>query len=62
MLQVKIFEGPDAKEIEIEINQWLRENMEIDVIQIAQSESAVADDDGDLCGNTTLSVFYRRHE
>jgi len=62
MLQVKIFEGPEAEELEQEINTWLKENMEVDVLHVLQSESAVADEDGDLCGNTTLSLFYRRHE
>lgn len=62
MLQVKIFEGPDAEDIESKVNHWLRDNMEIDVAFVQQSESAVADEDGDLCGNTTLSIFYRRHE
>jgi len=62
MLQVKIFEGPDAQEVEEKINHWLRDNMEIDVLHIGQSESAVADEEGDLCGNTTVSMFYRRHD
>ncbi|MBF2053816.1 MAG: sporulation protein Cse60 [Candidatus Sericytochromatia bacterium] len=60
MLQVKIFEGPEADELEQEINTWLKDNSSIELVKVLQSESAVADDDGDFCGNTTISVFYRQ--
>jgi hypothetical protein len=59
MLRCKIFEAPDAETLEKKINDWLTEYGEVELIQINQSESAVADGDGDLCGNTTISVFYR---
>lgn len=59
MLHCKIFEAPDAETLEKKINTWLTENGEIELVQINQSESAVADGDGDLCGNTTVSIFYR---
>ncbi len=59
MLRCKIFEGSDAEELEKKVNDWLTEHSDIDLIQVNQSESAVTDGDGDLCGNTTLSVFYR---
>lgn len=59
MLQVKIFEGPDADELEQQINSWLKDNSGIELIKVLQSESAVADDEGDFCGNTTISLFYR---
>lgn len=62
MLQVKIFEGPEAEELEQEINRWFKDNMDIELVRALQSESAVADEDGDLCGNTTVSLFYRRHD
>jgi hypothetical protein len=59
MLQVKIFESPDADELEQQINSWLKDNSGIELIKVLQSESAVADDEGDFCGNTTISLFYR---
>lgn len=59
MLQVRIFEGADAEDLEHEVNGWLKNHMEIEVLHVTQSESAVADEDGDLCGNTTISIFYR---
>lgn len=59
MLQVKIFEGPDADELEQQINSWLKDNSDIELVKVLQSESAVADEEGDFCGNTTLSLFYR---
>ena len=62
MLQIKIFEAPDAEELEENVNSWLEANMNIDVMHVTQSESAIADGDGDLCGNTTVSIFYRRRE
>jgi len=62
MLQVTIFEGPDAQELQVEINTWLKDHLDIDVLHITQSESAVSDPDGDLCGNTTISLFYQHKE
>ncbi len=62
MLQTKIFEGPDAQELQIQINDWFKDHLEIEVLHIAQSESAVADPDGDLCGNTTISLFYQQKD
>lgn len=59
MLRCKIFEAPDAETLEAKINQWLTEHSEVELVQVNQSESAVADGDGDLCGNTTVSIFYR---
>ena len=59
MLRCKIFEAPDAETLEQKVNDWLSEHNDAEIIQVNQSESAVADGDGDLCGNTTLSVFYR---
>lgn len=59
MLKVQIFEAPDAEELQDAVNEWLEENLQIDVVHVTQSESAVADGDGDLCGNTTLSIMYR---
>ncbi len=59
MLRCKIFEAPDAETLEKKINAWLAEQSEVELVQVNQSESAVADGDGDLCGNTTISVFYR---
>lgn len=59
MLRCKIFEAPDAETLEKKINAWLTEQSEVELVQVNQSESAVADGDGDLCGNTTISVFYR---
>lgn len=60
MLQVKIFEGPGAEDVEKDVNEWLEQNMGIDVLHMTQSESAIADDDNDLCGNVTLTLMYRR--
>ncbi|PKL77242.1 MAG: hypothetical protein CVV27_06190 [Candidatus Melainabacteria bacterium HGW-Melainabacteria-1] len=62
MLKVKMFEGPDAEELEHTVNEWLNDNLGVDVMHMTQSESAVADEDGDLCGNTTLTLLYRRTE
>ena len=62
MLQVKIFEGPEASDIEKEINSWLGQHLDIEIQHALQSESAVSDADGDLCGNTTITLFYRKHE
>lgn len=62
MLQVKIFEGPEAGDIENEINTWLSQHLDVDVQHVLQSESAVSDEDGDLCGNTTVTIFYRKHD
>lgn len=59
MLHCKIFEAPDAETLEKKINTWLADHGEVEVVKINQSESAVADGDGDLCGNTTISIFYR---
>lgn len=59
MLKIKVFEAPDAEELQETINTWLEENLQIDVLHMSQSESAVADDEGDFCGNTTLSLMYR---
>ena len=62
MRQVKIFEGPEASDIETDINKWLKNNLDIEIHHMLQSESAVSDDDGDLCGNTTITLLYSRHE
>lgn len=59
MLKVKIFEGPDAEELEANVNEWLVSNSQIEVLHMVQSESAITDEDGDMCGNTTLSIMYR---
>lgn len=59
VLHCKIFEAPDAESLEKNINDWLTEHSEIELLKVNQSESAVADGDGDLCGNTTVSIFYR---
>lgn len=59
VLRCKIFEAPDAETLEQKINDWLSEHSDIELVHVNQSESAVADGDGDLCGNTTVSVFYR---
>lgn len=59
MIQVRIFEAGDAQELEALLNAWFKEHAEIEIVRITQSESAVADEDGDLCGNTTISVFYK---
>lgn len=60
MLQVKIFEGAGADELQQDVNSWLEENMGIDVLHMTQSESAIADEDDDLFGNVTLTIMYRR--
>lgn len=60
MLQVKVFEAPDAEELEQNVNDWLESNISIDVLNMTQSESAISDDDGDLCGNVTLTLMYRQ--
>ncbi len=59
MIQVRIFEAGDAEELQDNLNDWLKEHAEIEIVNILQSESAVSDDDGDLCGNTTVSIFYK---
>ncbi|MGV3525857.1 MAG: hypothetical protein ACO1RX_16660 [Candidatus Sericytochromatia bacterium] len=60
MLQVQIFENADATELQDEVNDWLKTHPQVEVTHIAQSESAVADEEGDFCGNTTLTLFYRQ--
>lgn len=60
MLYIKIFEAPDADELENNVNDWLADNENIEITHVTQSESAVADTDGDFCGNTTLSIMYRK--
>lgn len=59
MIQVRIFEAGDAQELEKLVNLWLKEHSEIEIVRITQSESAVADQDGDFCGNTTIAIFYK---
>lgn len=59
MIQVRIFEAGDAEELQNNLNEWLKEHAEIEIVNILQSESAVSDEDGDLCGNTTVSIFYK---
>ncbi|PIQ24242.1 hypothetical protein COW36_10505 [bacterium (Candidatus Blackallbacteria) CG17_big_fil_post_rev_8_21_14_2_50_48_46] len=59
MYQVRIFEAGDAEELQVALNEWFGEHPELEIVRITQSESAVADEDGDLCGNTTVSVFYK---
>jgi hypothetical protein len=59
MIQVRIFEAGDAEELQDHLNDWLKEHAEIEIVNILQSESAVSDEDGDLCGNTTVSIFYK---
>ncbi|MBT9544448.1 MAG: sporulation protein Cse60 [Candidatus Sericytochromatia bacterium] len=59
MIQVRIFEAGDAEELQDNLNDWLKEHAEIEIVNILQSESAVSDEDGDLCGNTTVSIFYK---
>jgi hypothetical protein len=59
MIQVHIFEAGDTQELETDLNAWLKEHSEIEIVKILQSESAVSDDDGDFCGNTTISIFYK---
>lgn len=59
MIQVRIFEAGDSEELQANLNDWLKEHAEIEIVNILQSESAVSDEDGDLCGNTTVSIFYK---
>ena len=59
MIQVRIFEGSDAEELQHELNHWLKEHPDMDIVRILQSEGAAADRNGDLCGNTTISIFYK---
>ena len=59
MIQVRIFEAGDAEELQDNLNDWLKEHAELEIVNILQSESAVSDEDGDLCGNTTISIFYK---
>ena len=47
--------------LEIAVNEWLEKNTGVEVMKMTQSESAVADEDGDFCGNTTLSLLYNSH-
>ncbi len=60
MLQVKVFEAPNAEELEQNVNTWLESNFSIDVLHMTQSESAIADEDDDLFGNVTLTLMYRQ--
>ncbi len=59
MLKIKLFEGSDASELETEVNEWLQEHLNIDVVHMTQSESAIPDEDGEFWGNTTISLMYR---
>lgn len=59
MIQVRIFEAGDAEELQDNLNDWLKEHADLEIVNILQSESAVSDEDGDLCGNTTVSIFYK---
>jgi hypothetical protein len=59
MVQVRIFEGGDAEVLQETLNHWLKEHPELEIVRILQSEGAAVDREGDLCGNTTVSIFYK---
>jgi len=44
---------------EIQINEWLAENPNIDIVQMLQSESMVTVKDTQIERNLTISIFYR---
>jgi hypothetical protein len=43
---------------ELQLNQWLEENPEIEIVQMLQSESMAVHDD-QLERNLTISLLYR---
>lgn len=59
MFKVKVFEAAQADELQDAVNAWLREHATVDIVSVTQSESAIADSDGDICGNTTYTILYK---
>ena len=44
---------------EIQINEWLTENPDIEIVHMLQSESMVAVKESQIERNLTISIFYR---
>lgn len=61
-MKVKIFrEFSDSihPPTELQINSWLEENADIEVLHLLQSESMTPISENDVQRNLTVTIFYR---
>jgi TATA-binding protein-associated factor Taf7 len=57
-MQVKIFSASDIREVEKEINNWLKTNSKAEVVFVNQSESS----DPEKEWSISISIFYNLRE